>query len=194
MLANNARIDWFARAYSRRTVWQLSGIQCRLGIVARAVLGNAVADLVCNQTGQMEAIASFAEVLEKPGVAGLDVWNRRSKIPRPARRLEGAQTVHRRHHLSVSLSSRWPNVPGLEVIDCWYDSGAMPFAQWGYPHRGASEFADQFPAAFISEASTNAWLVLQSGRHSTCCLEKPIRPLEQRFRTLIRLRTASSWV
>jgi isoleucyl-tRNA synthetase len=46
-----------------------------------------------------------------------------------------------------------------EVIDCWYDSGAMPFAQWGYPHRGAERFAAQFPADFISEAldQTRGW-------------------------------------
>jgi isoleucyl-tRNA synthetase len=49
-----------------------------------------------------------------------------------------------------------------EVIDTWYDSGAMPFAQWGYhPElgRGEREFADAFPADFISEAidQTRGW-------------------------------------
>ena len=46
-----------------------------------------------------------------------------------------------------------------EVIDCWYDSGAMPFAQWGYPHQGQDSFAQQFPADFISEAidQTRGW-------------------------------------
>jgi isoleucyl-tRNA synthetase len=49
-----------------------------------------------------------------------------------------------------------------EVIDTWYDSGAMPFAQWGYhPElgRGADEFAARFPADFISEAldQTRGW-------------------------------------
>src|SRR5690606_853128 len=50
-----------------------------------------------------------------------------------------------------------------EVIDCWYDSGAMPFAQWGYPHRGNEAFADQFPADFISEAvdQTRGWFYSQ---------------------------------
>ncbi len=49
-----------------------------------------------------------------------------------------------------------------EVIDCWYDSGAMPFAQWGYPHQNREEFADQFPADFISEAlDQTRGLVLQ---------------------------------
>ena len=48
-----------------------------------------------------------------------------------------------------------------EVIDCWFDSGAMPFAQWGYPHQpgSAERFRDQFPADFISEAldQTRGW-------------------------------------
>jgi isoleucyl-tRNA synthetase len=46
-----------------------------------------------------------------------------------------------------------------EVIDCWFDSGCMPFAQWGYPHRGRAEFERSFPADFISEAidQTRGW-------------------------------------
>ena len=48
-----------------------------------------------------------------------------------------------------------------EVIDCWYDSGAMPFAQWGYPHQVNSEkeFKAAYPADFICEAidQTRGW-------------------------------------
>ena len=48
-----------------------------------------------------------------------------------------------------------------EVIDCWYDSGAMPFAQWGYPHKegSAEKFAKAYPADFIAEAidQTRGW-------------------------------------
>jgi isoleucyl-tRNA synthetase len=48
-----------------------------------------------------------------------------------------------------------------EVIDCWYDSGAMPFAQWGYPHKEGSveKFKASFPADFICEAidQTRGW-------------------------------------
>ncbi|MDD4056699.1 MAG: isoleucine--tRNA ligase [Bacilli bacterium] len=46
-----------------------------------------------------------------------------------------------------------------EVIDCWYDSGAMPFAQWHYPFEHQEKFAQQFPADFISEAvdQTRGW-------------------------------------
>lgn len=46
-----------------------------------------------------------------------------------------------------------------EVIDCWYDSGAMPFAQWGYPHTNTAQFKAQYPADFICEAidQTRGW-------------------------------------
>ena len=48
-----------------------------------------------------------------------------------------------------------------EVIDCWYDSGAMPFAQWGYPHKqdSVAQFKAAYPADFICEAidQTRGW-------------------------------------
>jgi isoleucyl-tRNA synthetase len=48
-----------------------------------------------------------------------------------------------------------------EVIDAWYDSGSMPFAQWGYPYAAESEaaFRDAYPAQFICEAidQTRGW-------------------------------------
>jgi isoleucyl-tRNA synthetase len=46
-----------------------------------------------------------------------------------------------------------------EVIDVWYDSGAMPFAQWGYPHSGDERFDVGYPADYIAEAldQTRGW-------------------------------------
>jgi isoleucyl-tRNA synthetase len=46
-----------------------------------------------------------------------------------------------------------------EVIDCWYDAGSMPFAQWGAPHRNVETFERQYPAQFIAEAidQTRGW-------------------------------------
>ena len=46
-----------------------------------------------------------------------------------------------------------------EVIDCWFDSGAMPFAQWHYPFENKELFETYFPADFISEAvdQTRGW-------------------------------------
>ena len=46
-----------------------------------------------------------------------------------------------------------------EVIDCWFDSGSMPFAQWHYPFENKEIFEANFPAQFISEAvdQTRGW-------------------------------------
>ena len=59
----------------------------------------------------------------------------------------------------AECSSTMVRVP--EVIDCWYDSGAMPFAQWGYPHKEGSveKFNSAYPADFIAEAidQTRGW-------------------------------------
>lgn len=46
-----------------------------------------------------------------------------------------------------------------EVIDCWFDSGSMPFAQWHYPFENQDIFKENFPADFISEAvdQTRGW-------------------------------------
>lgn len=46
-----------------------------------------------------------------------------------------------------------------EVIDCWFDSGSMPFAQWHYPFENKEKFEKNFPAQFISEAvdQTRGW-------------------------------------
>ena len=46
-----------------------------------------------------------------------------------------------------------------EVADAWFDSGGMPFAQWGYPHQGREEFERHYPADYICEAidQTRGW-------------------------------------
>jgi isoleucyl-tRNA synthetase len=45
------------------------------------------------------------------------------------------------------------------VLDCWFESGSMPYAQWGYPETNAKEFKDAFPADFIAEGldQTRGW-------------------------------------
>ena len=46
-----------------------------------------------------------------------------------------------------------------DVIDCWFDSGSMPYAQWHYPFENQDEFEKKYPADFISEAvdQTRGW-------------------------------------
>ena len=160
MLANNARINWlpdhirdgrFGNFLESNVDWALS---------RERYWGTPLPIWVCEQTGQMEAIASFAELQAKPGAAGFDVWEAAQQanpdLPEDLR-------VHKPYIDAITYDS--PFAAGsrmrrvADVIDCWYDSGAMPFAQWGYPHRGRQSFFDQFPADFISEAldQTRGW-------------------------------------
>ncbi len=82
-----------------------------------------------------------------------------------------------------------------EVIDAWYDSGSMPFAQFHYPFEGEELFAERFPANFISEAidQTRGWfysllavstLVLDEGSYLNCvCLGLILDPDGQKMST-----------
>ncbi|ABG05355.1 Isoleucyl-tRNA synthetase [Rubrobacter xylanophilus DSM 9941] len=62
--------------------------------------------------------------------------------------------VRIRHPETGELARRIP-----EVLDVWFDSGSMPFAQWGYPRSGREHFRRQFPADFICEGvdQTRGW-------------------------------------
>ncbi len=80
-----------------------------------------------------------------------------------------------------------------EVIDAWYDSGSMPFAQFHYPFEGEELFAERFPANFISEAidQTRGWfysllavstLVFDKGSYLNCvCLGLILDPDGQKM-------------
>ena len=112
----------------------------------------------------MEAIGSYEELLAKSDVQGTEVWAAaKAKKPELSEHLK----VHKPYIDAVTYAS--PKAPGKrmrrvgEVIDCWFDSGAMPFAQWGWPHQGSKQFNHQFPADFISEAidQTRGWFYSQ---------------------------------
>ena len=164
MLANNRRINWlpehirdgrFGNFLETNVDWALS---------RERYWGTPLPIWVCEATGYMEAVASYAELLAKPGVQGAEVWAAAKKA-KPD--LPDDLRVHKPYIDAVTYES--PKAPGKrmrrvsEVIDCWYDSGAMPFAQWGYPHHGKDRFASQFPADFISEAldQTRGWFYSQ---------------------------------
>jgi len=59
--------------------------------------------------------------------------------------------------LKCSCGEKMERVP--EVLDCWFESGSMPFAQFHYPFENKKEFENSFPAQFVSEyiAQTRAW-------------------------------------
>jgi isoleucyl-tRNA synthetase len=112
----------------------------------------------------MEAVDSYEQLAAKPGVAGLEVW---ADAKKANPELVDDLKVHKPYIDAVTYDSPYAKGARMqrvtEVIDCWYDSGAMPFAQWGYPHTGRDAFEDQFPADFISEAidQTRGWFYSQ---------------------------------
>ncbi|MEM7476648.1 MAG: isoleucine--tRNA ligase [Planctomycetota bacterium] len=164
MLANNAKIGWlpenirdgrFGNFLESNVDWALS---------RERYWGTPLPVWECERTGKREAIGSYQELLEKPGVTGREMWEQ-AKAANPE--LSEDLKVHKPYIDAIKYDSpfesgaRMQRVP--EVIDCWYDSGAMPFAQWGYPHQGKERFQQEFPADFISEAidQTRGWFYSQ---------------------------------
>jgi len=164
MLANNARIDWLPEHIKDGRFGNFLETNVDWALSRERYWGTPLPIWVCGETGKMEAVPSYAALLAKPGVAGTDVFDR-AKAATPT--LSDDLKVHKPYIDAVTYDSpfakgaRMRRVP--EVIDCWFDSGAMPFAQWGWPHTGDAEFRSQFPADFISEAidQTRGWFYSQ---------------------------------
>jgi isoleucyl-tRNA synthetase len=161
-LANNAKINWLPEHIKEGRFGNFLEGNVDWALSRERFWGTPLPVWECEQTGKQEAIASYAELLAKPGASGTEVWeNAKRENPELIDDLK----VHRPWIDAITYDS--PFAPGSrmrrvpEVIDCWFDSGAMPFAQWGYPHRPGSEklFKERFPADFISEAidQTRGW-------------------------------------
>ena len=164
MLANNQEINWmpghikdgrFGNFLESNVDWALS---------RERYWGTPLPIWKCEATGQYDAVGSYDELLKKPGITGTEVWES-AKAANPE--LVEDLKVHKPYIDAVTYDSPFEDGARMkrvtEVIDCWYDSGAMPFAQWGYPHQGKEEFESQFPADFISEAldQTRGWFYSQ---------------------------------
>lgn len=160
MLENNHKINWlpehirdgrFGKFLESNVDWALS---------RERYWGTPLPIWVCEKTGQMEAVDSYDQLLNKPGITGVEVWEQ-AKAANPE--LPDDLRIHKPYIDHISYDSPFAEGARMrrvsEVIDCWYDSGAMPFAQWGYPHQNQDRFRSQFPADFISEAidQTRGW-------------------------------------
>jgi len=157
-LANNAAIQWlpehirdgrFGDFLRNNVDWALS---------RERFWGTPLNIWVNDETGRMEAPASVAEIRERNPDAFAAFDRARAEDPSLSEHL----VVHK-PWIDVVTWTR-AGEPGVyrrvpEVIDAWFDSGSMPFAQWGHPHRGTEEFEKSFPADFISEAidQTRGW-------------------------------------
>ena len=144
LLANNAGIGWspehirdgrFGNWLENNVDWALSRDR---------YWGTPLPFWRCEACDHVTVVRSRAELSERTGEDHTDLDPHRPFVDRitfPCP--ECAGTAHR----------------VTAVADAWFDSGGMPFAQWGYPHRGHDEFARHYPADYICEAidQTRGW-------------------------------------
>ncbi len=99
---------------------------------------------LCDGCAEVECIGSFRELAERSGQG--------SEIEDPHRPYVDEITLTCRR-----CASDMRRVP--EVADAWFDSGAMPYAQWHYPFEGEATFGERFPADYICEGmdQTRGW-------------------------------------
>ena len=144
LLRNNDTVNWIPESVGtgRFGEW-LKNVQ-DWGLSRNRYWGTPLNIWECEACGHRHAIGSIAELRELSDNCPEDIELHRPYIdavtfPCP----ECGKTMKR--------------VP--EVIDCWFDSGAMPFAQYHYPFENKEYFESHFPADFISEAvdQTRGW-------------------------------------
>ena len=140
----NQRINWYPEHIKdgRFGNWLANNIDWALG--RERYWGTPLPIWECENCHHQLAIGSIAELSERSGrdLSGLD-------LHRPY--------VDDVHLTCPDCQGKMLRVP--ELIDVWFDSGAMPVAQWHYPFENQEEFKKQFPADYISEAvdQTRGW-------------------------------------
>ncbi len=182
MLENNQAINWLPEHIKDGRMGKFLESNVDWALSRERYWGTPLPIWECSETGKQEALGGYNELLAKPGVAGTEVWDAAKKA-NPE--LPDDLRVHKPYIDEVTYDSPFTEGARMkrvtEVIDCWYDSGAMPFAQWGYrgegedsssPSQGErlgegekdrTRFHSQFPADFISEAldQTRGWFYSQ---------------------------------
>lgn len=143
MIKNNKTINWIPKTIGegRFGSW-LENIQ-DWGISRNRYWGTPLNVWECS-CGKRHVVGSIAELKEMSDNCPDDI-----ELHRP---FVDAVTIK-----CPDCGGEMHRVP--EVIDCWFDSGAMPFAQWHYPFENEDIFKENFPADFISEAvdQTRGW-------------------------------------
>src|SRR5690606_17738557 len=146
MLANNAQINWLPEHIKTGRFGKFLETNVDWALSRERYWGTPLPIWKCNETGQMEAVAGYDELLTKPGVRGTEVWD---KAKRANPELPDDLKVHKPYIDAVTYDSPFAKGARMqrvaEVIDCWYDSGAMPFAQWGYRGEPSSESSGSLP-------------------------------------------------
>ena len=144
LMRNNRRVNWIPENIKEGRMGNFVENVIDWGLSRERYWGTPLPVWVCRDCGEVHVIGS------------------REELCRLGRDVDPNIELHRPYIDSVLLTC--PKCGGdmvreKEVIDCWYDSGSMPFAQWHYPFENKEEFEKRFPANFISEAidQTRGW-------------------------------------
>ncbi len=145
LVRNNNTVNWIPESIGKGRFgnW-LENIQ-DWGISRNRYWGTPLNVWECEGCGHQESIGSRAELAQRSG----NTEDAKVELHRPY--------IDEVTFTCPDCGKTMHRVP--EVIDCWFDSGAMPFAQHHYPFENKDLFEKQFPAQFISEAvdQTRGW-------------------------------------
>ena len=146
LVANNDKVNWYPETIKKGRFGNFLENVIDWGISRDRYWGTPLPIWTCEneECGCQECIGSIAELKEK----GIDVPED-IELHKPY-----IDDVYLKCPKCGSKMKR-----AKEVIDCWFDSGSMPFAQWHYPFENKEMFDNNFPAQFISEAidQTRGW-------------------------------------
>ncbi len=143
LIAANRSVNWMPETIKEGRMGNFLENVIDWGLSRDRYWGTPLPVWVCPDCGEIEVIGSRKELHEKTG-APLT-----TELHRPY--------VDKLHCTCPKCGGRMSRTP--EVIDCWFDSGSMPFAQYHYPFENKDLFEETFPADFISEAvdQTRGW-------------------------------------
>ncbi len=147
LIGGNDKVNWYPDhiKYGRFGDWLENNVDWAFS--RERYWGTPLPIWCCESCSNFDCVGSVAELKSKPGFAGL-------KEPLDLHR----PYVDGLTYDCARCGARMKRVP--EVIDCWFDSGAMPVAQWHYPFENDTLLEDgRFPADYISEAvdQTRGW-------------------------------------
>lgn len=155
MVALNKTINWKPQATGegRFGNWLENMVDWNL---SRSRFWGTPLPIWTNEDGEKLCIGSVAELkseLEKSIAAGI--------MPTDTNIEEATKDLHRPYVDNIVLvtASGKPLYRETDLIDVWFDSGAMPFAQWHFPFENVEKFAANYPADFIAEGvdQTRGW-------------------------------------